>query len=46
METSFASFKQRHIDFSPSFKQTISNLALIEFENNGRVELLQNYEII
>ena len=44
-ETSFDTFKKRHKDTSPSFNQTISNLALVEFKDNGLVELLQRYEI-
>jgi 2'-5' RNA ligase len=44
-ETGFNNFKERHKDNLPSFKQTISNLALVEFKNNGRVELLSTYEI-
>lgn len=44
-ETSFEEFKNRYKDYSPSFQQTISNLALVEFKNNGRVELLHSYEV-
>lgn len=44
-ETSFESFKNRYKGYSPSFRQTISNLALVEFKNNGRVELLCSYDI-
>ncbi|MEH7113276.1 2'-5' RNA ligase family protein [Neobacillus niacini] len=44
-ETGFNDFKKRYKDYLPSFKQTISNLALVEFKNNGRVELLSSYEI-
>ncbi|MEI5908068.1 2'-5' RNA ligase family protein [Bacillus spongiae] len=44
-ETDFNSFKESYKDYSPSFKQTISKLALVEFKNNGRVELLSSYEI-
>mgnify|MGYP003577161004 CR=1 FL=1 len=39
-ETGLNNFKERYKDYLPSFKQTISNLALVEFKNNGRVELL------
>lgn len=44
-ETDFNNFKEKYKDYFPSFKQTISNLALVEFNKNGRVELLSNYEI-
>jgi 2'-5' RNA ligase len=44
-EKGFNNFKERYKDYLPSFKQTISNLALVEFKNNGRVELLSSYEI-
>jgi 2'-5' RNA ligase len=44
-ETSFDNFKNKYKDYSPYFKQTISNLALVEFKNNGRVELLHRYDI-
>jgi 2'-5' RNA ligase len=44
-ETSLENFKNRFKDYSPSFNQTISNLALVEFKDNGRVELLHSYEI-
>jgi len=44
-ETDFNNFKERYKDYFPSFTQTISNLALVEFKNNGRVELLSNFEI-
>jgi 2'-5' RNA ligase len=44
-ETGFNKFKERYKDNSPSFKQTISNLVLVEFKDNGRVELLSSYEL-
>jgi 2'-5' RNA ligase len=44
-ETDFNNFKERYKDYLPSFKQKISNLALVEFKNNGRVELLSSFEI-
>ncbi len=44
-ETGLNNFKERYKDYLPSFKQTIPNLALVEFKNNGRVELLSSYEI-
>jgi hypothetical protein len=44
-EISFGNFKERYKDYSPSFKQTISNLALVEFKKDGRVEFLSSYEI-
>lgn len=44
-EISFSNFKEKHYDYSPSFKQIISNLALVEFKKDGRVELLSCFEI-
>jgi len=44
-EASFRNFQERYNDYSPSFRQTISNLALVEFKKDGRVELLSSYEI-
>jgi 2'-5' RNA ligase len=44
-ETDFNNFKERYKDYLPSFKQTISNLALVEYKHNGRVELLSSFEL-
>ncbi|WP_175639153.1 2'-5' RNA ligase family protein [Metabacillus schmidteae] len=44
-ETSFNEFKKKNRDNFPSFWQTISNLALVEFKENGCVELLSNFQI-
>ncbi|OEH91086.1 2'-5' RNA ligase family protein [Bacillus solimangrovi] len=41
----FDKFKVDYAEKSPSFNQTISNLALVEFKNNGRVELLHCFDI-
>jgi hypothetical protein len=43
-EMGFNNFKERYKEYLPSFKQTISNLALVEFKNNGLVELLSSFE--
>ncbi|MEH7110715.1 2'-5' RNA ligase family protein, partial [Bacillus sp. JJ1764] len=44
-EINFEKFKNKYEHYSPSLKQTFSNLALVEFKENGRVELLYKYEI-
>jgi 2'-5' RNA ligase len=44
-ETSFDTFKNKQKNYSLTFNQKISNLALVEFKDNGVVELLQSYEI-
>lgn len=44
-EEGFEDFKIRYKNHTPSFKQTMTNLALVEFRPNGRVDLVQSFAL-